>query len=436
MTAPAVDLDHSWRQFSISIIAVLAVSIIGVVLVVAGFSALGTIGLARGEQDRRASEVARFIARAAFVPVSLGDTETLAKVVDIYAEDRDVVSVNVAAPDGKVLVRRDFHPAESARDLAVGTRPVSAPQELRTSAAGDETLAVVQVVLSGTRVRSAVRRSLTWIMLASFVLAAGAVLLDLKLISRMTGRLKDLLDQARRAEELARSNADLEQFAYVASHDLQEPLRKIVSFSELLRQRYSGKLDDEAARMFDLVVDGGLRMRNLIQDLLSYARVQSQAHPLVRVDTGMLVREALEAVEESAKEAGADIKIDSDMPEVLGDGSQLRQVFQNLLSNAIKFRRPDAAPKISVGARREGVYWRISISDNGIGIAPQYQKQAFEMMRRLHPRGKYPGTGIGLALCKRIVERHGGRIWLESQPELGTTIHFTLPDGAPPEPQG
>jgi PAS domain S-box-containing protein len=236
--------------------------------------------------------------------------------------------------------------------------------------------------------------------------------------------LEELVFQ--RTEDLARSNRDLEQFAYVASHDLQEPLRAVAGFVGLLRQRYQGKLDEKADSYIHSAVDGATRMQTLIGDLLSYSRVGTQGKAMEPTDTRESLNDALANLHESIEESGAVIQVDP-LPTVRADATQLTQLYQNLIANAIKFRS-DKPPEIHVGARRERDAWLFGVRDNGIGIDPQYAERIFMIFQRLHTRKAYPGTGIGLAICKRIVERHGGSIWVESQPGQGATFHFTLPD--------
>ena len=226
------------------------------------------------------------------------------------------------------------------------------------------------------------------------------------------------------AEELARSNRELEQFAYVTSHDLQEPLRTVSSFVQLLQKKYENRLDAEADTFIGYAVDGARRMQALIQDLLAYARIGRGRKPAPTDASGAL-RQALGNLNESIQQAAAEIT-HAELPILPVDRSQLVQLFQNLLGNAIKFRSA-APPKIHVNARREGDDWQFSVRDNGIGIDPRQHDEIFEVFRRLHSREKYDGTGIGLAICKKIVDRHGGRIWVESEPGQGATFHFTIP---------
>jgi light-regulated signal transduction histidine kinase (bacteriophytochrome) len=248
-------------------------------------------------------------------------------------------------------------------------------------------------------------------------------------------RLAVELDERRRAEQalsryaadLARSNAELEQFAYVASHDLQEPLRMVASFTQLLARRYRGKLGQDADEFIGFAVDGATRMRSLLDDLLAYSRVGTRGKPLAPTDMNAVLEDALNNLTNSIAESGAAITRES-LPTVPGDRVQLVQLFQNLLANAIKFHG-NGAPQIHVSAGKQDSQWIFGVRDNGIGIAPEQQERIFMIFQRLHHRSEYPGTGIGLAICKKIVERHGGRIWVESRPQEGATFYFSIPEG-------
>jgi PAS domain S-box-containing protein len=227
--------------------------------------------------------------------------------------------------------------------------------------------------------------------------------------------------------ELQRSNAELEQFAYIASHDLQEPLRMVASYTELLAERYRGKLDERADKYIGYAVDGARRMQRLIHDLLAYARVSSQAKPLQPTDTAVLLASVVAMMSKTIENSKAEV-VSENMPTVSADELQLGQVFQNLLGNALKFRG-ERAPRIQFQAEsiENGNMWRFSVADNGIGIDKENGGRLFQMFQRLHTREEYEGTGIGLAISKRIVERHAGRIWFDSAPGQGTTFYFTLP---------
>ncbi|HLL56270.1 MAG TPA: ATP-binding protein [Myxococcaceae bacterium] len=230
-----------------------------------------------------------------------------------------------------------------------------------------------------------------------------------------------------RAEDLSRSNSELEQFAYVASHDLQEPLRMVSSYTRLLSRRYKGKLDQDADDYIQYAVDGAVRMQKLIQDLLSFSRVGTKGAPLVPVRVDDVVSRALKNLEVAIQESGTEVAVTDPLPEVMADGGQLEQLFQNLAGNALKFRAPERKPRIQIRAERLNEReWRFDLEDNGIGIEPQYFERIFVLFQRLHTRAEYEGTGIGLAVCKKIVERHGGRIWVTSRPGEGSTFSFVL----------
>ncbi|MCC3465123.1 MAG: response regulator [Microcoleus sp. PH2017_29_MFU_D_A] len=226
-------------------------------------------------------------------------------------------------------------------------------------------------------------------------------------------------------QELARSNAELEQFAYVASHDLQAPLATIASYAQLLEKRYKDQLDSQAIKFITNIVQGCTRMQTLIDDLLEYSRVGRSQKPFELADCNHVVQQAIANLQGAIRNAQAVVTY-SELPEVMGDISQLVQLFQNLLGNAIKYRH-DAPPTVYITASQHEENWLFSVSDNGIGIAPQHQERIFQIFQRLHTQREYSGTGIGLAICQKIVERHGGSMWVESEPGQGSTFHFTLP---------
>lgn len=242
--------------------------------------------------------------------------------------------------------------------------------------------------------------------------------------SERTWRRQAEEDLARKVDELARSNADLEQFAYVASHDLQEPLRMVTAYTQLLAERYRGKLDENADKFIAYAADGAQRMQVLIRDLLAFSRVGGKEAP-GSVDCNAVMKDVLQALAAAIEESAAVVR-HGELPVVWADRTQVAQVFQNLIGNAIKFRGKEP-PLVSVQAEQAGRQWQFSVSDNGIGIAPEYAENVFVVFQRLHGRAEYPGNGIGLAICKKIVEHNGGKIWVESQADSGSTFKFTLP---------
>ncbi|SFF77271.1 HAMP domain-containing protein [Actinacidiphila alni] len=236
------------------------------------------------------------------------------------------------------------------------------------------------------------------------------------------------------AEDLQRSNSELEQFAYVASHDLQEPLRKVASFCQLLERRYASELDDRARTYIGFAVDGANRMQTLINDLLAFSRVGRLHNDQVPVDLEQIHDATVDALAVAVEESGAEITR-TELPTVTGDTTQFGMLFQNLLSNAIKFRRPDHPPRIHVSAEPDGDFWRFSVTDNGIGIDREFSERVFVIFQRLHTRDTYEGNGIGLAMCKKVVELHGGTIGVDPEHSPGTRVDFTLP-AAPAAPPG
>ncbi|MFX1309777.1 MAG: ATP-binding protein [Promethearchaeota archaeon] len=225
-------------------------------------------------------------------------------------------------------------------------------------------------------------------------------------------------------EDLRRSNEDLQQFAYVASHDLQEPLRAIVSFSQLLEDKYQEKIDKDGKEFIHFITDGAKKMNTLIKDLLSYSRITTHAKPSKLINIEKILKDALYNLQEAIKESGAVITYDK-MPIIKVDKTQFTQLFQNLLSNAIKFRREEP-PRIHIGVKKNNDEWLFSVKDNGIGIESKFFGKLFNIFYRLHTKEEYPGTGIGLPICKKIVQRYGGKIWVESEIGKGSTFFFTI----------
>ncbi|MBW5252185.1 CHASE3 domain-containing protein [Streptomyces poriferorum] len=243
---------------------------------------------------------------------------------------------------------------------------------------------------------------------------------------------EDLL--AQQTEELRRSNSELEQFAYVASHDLQEPLRKVASFCQLLDKRYGTELDARGKQYIDFAVDGAKRMQVLINDLLTFSRVGRVHDSWNVVDLEASLDRGLANLALVIEESGTTIVRADPLPGVNGDATTLAMIWQNLIGNAVKFRRPDEPCVITIGCVREEDFWHFTVTDNGIGIAPEFAEKVFVIFQRLHARDEYDGTGIGLALCRKIIEFHGGRIWLDPEPRPGARIHFCLPVDADTSP--
>jgi light-regulated signal transduction histidine kinase (bacteriophytochrome) len=261
---------------------------------------------------------------------------------------------------------------------------------------------------------------------ANIVLFTAVIWWNAKLLFRAEQeRLKAMEKLKRTSLDLERSNTELQQFASVASHDLTEPLRMITSYLELLNSRAKEKLGAEEQEFIGYAVDGARRMQTLIQDLLAYARVDTRGRPLEPVDCERVMQTALANLKLAIEESHAAVEHER-LPVVDGDVVQLTQVFQNLIGNAIKFRG-NAPPRINIGAQRNNGEWLFQVKDNGIGIDPKNFSRIFVLFQRLHTRQEYPGTGMGLAICKKIIERHGGRIWAESKPGEGTTFFFTIP---------
>ncbi|MFT5469475.1 MAG: signal transduction histidine kinase [Verrucomicrobiales bacterium] len=246
-------------------------------------------------------------------------------------------------------------------------------------------------------------------------------------------RLTQMRDLQHANRALERSNLELQQFAYIASHDLQTPLRSISGFIQLLQKRYGGELDEQADDWIERAVNATANLQNLINDLLVYSRVETRARPFEPVDLNRVLADAYGMIEASVKDGGGEVMI-GQLPKVLGDRAQLVQLFQNLLDNAVKYHREGVPPEVIVTAAGDGEEWVLSITDNGIGIKKEHQERIFEIFRRLHGPNEYPGTGIGLAVCRRLVHRHTGRVWIEkSTPGVGSVFCVGLPDRGIPQ---
>ncbi len=258
------------------------------------------------------------------------------------------------------------------------------------------------------------------------VLAYGEVVVEDGRAARMIGTCQDITERRHAEDALSRSNTDLANFAYVASHDLSEPLRIVSGYVELLASRYSGQLDEQADQFIDYTLSAVARMQKLIADLLAYSSVGSVPIASGLIDMDEVVREALDDLARMIEERGAEVEVD-ELPAVRGDEGLLGRLFQNLVSNAVKFSSAQQ-PRVTISAQRAEGAWRFTVTDNGIGIPAEDRRRIFQMFERGRARDSYPGTGMGLAICKRIVEQHGGDIWVEDASGGGSAFHFTLPD--------
>jgi signal transduction histidine kinase len=256
-----------------------------------------------------------------------------------------------------------------------------------------------------------------------------------EIVMQLAAAERSAAELLRQGRELERSNADLQQFAYVASHDLSEPLRKVANFCQLLERQYAAQLDDRAREYIGFAVDGAKRMQTLIGDLLALSRVGRSTAGFVPVDLDVALDRALGTLADRIAEAGATVRRESALPTVPGDPALLTSLLENLVGNAVKYRRSDVRAEVLVSADADGEFWTVSVRDNGIGVYPQYAERIFAVFQRLHLRDQYGGTGIGLALCRKIVDFHGGRIWLdELQSGPGATFRFTLPQAGASRP--
>lgn len=415
--APSVEALN-WASFGRRL--TLAFSVL-TVLLGAGLTAMAAVRvrtLLELSLAERGEAIAGALARAAFIPLTLEDRPALLALAGGLEGQSSLSSGRILDAGGAEWARFERgRPGEAPLRVSA---PILAPH-----APGTPPIGRVELEMDAGDARAALRRQVTLI-LAFNALFGGVVLVaGLFLIRRLTAGMRELAREAALAEELGRSNRELEEFAYIASHDLQAPLRRITGFAQLLAERYKGRLDREADDYIERIAASTTRMQRLIQDLLTYSRAGSRELERSRVDSGRVLREVLADLESVIKEAGAEVKVGA-MPSVVADPGQLSRLLQNLVGNAVKFRAPGRAPRVRVWAERRGAEWVFSVADNGIGIESRYVTDVFKMFRRLHAANAYPGTGIGLAVSRKIVERHGGRIWVDSEPGQGSTFHFTL----------
>ena len=384
---------------------------------------IGTTGIARDIMERKKTEERRRRTEEAL-------RESEEKYRTLYANVPVGLYRNTSGPHGKFLI------ANQAIARMFG---YSSPEEFMTCKVSDlyvdpgerkafSDLIMAQGRVSGVELRLKKKDGMPiWGSVSASVVRdphGGVVYFD-GMIEDITARKQAEEDLRKTAEDLKRSNQDLEQFACVASHDLQEPLRMVTNYLQLLERRYKDKIGEDGGEFIAYAMEGAARMKNLINDLLEFSRVGTSERPFTAVDSAAAFRNALSNLEVTIKESGASVTHDP-LPMVNADEKQLVQLFQNLVANAIKFRSAEA-PRIQVSASQKGSEWIFSVRDNGIGIDPRFAGRIFVLFQRLHGKEEYPGTGIGLALCRKIVERHGGRIWMESAPGKGATFFFTLP---------
>ncbi|MDP3541518.1 MAG: ATP-binding protein [Elusimicrobiota bacterium] len=382
-------------------------------------SALRLRSLLETSLTQRGEAIAEAAARSAFVPLSLEDRDSLASIASYYEGQSALASLRILDDRGGEWARFS-RPGAPSEGLITVTAPVAARGALES----DPPVGSVVILLDPSGIRATLAWQVTVILGFNGMFAAAILLSGLFIIRRLTGGMHELARQAARAEDLARSNRELEEFAYIASHDLQAPLRRITGFSQLLAKRYKGKIDAEADDFIGRIGLSTERMQNLIQDLLTYSRAGSRTLEPILTDLNRLLRDVLSDLEAPLKEAGVRV-ICGPLPSLVVDAGLVARLLENLLGNAVKFRG-ERPPEIRVSARRERDEWIFSVADNGIGIEPKFIEDVFKMFRRLHPASSYAGTGIGLAVARKVVERHGGRIWVESAPGHGATFHFTL----------
>jgi PAS domain S-box-containing protein len=384
------------------------------------------IAIAREAAEKRAAEAeeSRRILDAImeYVPEGLAIADSEGKVTRSSAYGDDLSGIPKESLEGSTVRERRQRMRFYKPD---GITPAS-----------DEDMPIMKVLLTGEPVKNrelAIKRrdgrQIPILSSAGPIKDKAGALRGVVHVWRDITELKRVEEERERIiSELKRSNQELQQFAYVASHDLQEPLRTVASYVELLAMKYKGKLDEKADKYISFAVQGANRMSELINDLLAFSRVGTRSGPFKRLSMDEALDRALSNLRKSIRESGAAITRDA-MPEVIGDHSQLSQLFQNLIANALKFRKESKLPKIHVSAEHRGNEWIFGVHDEGIGIEPRFYERIFTIFQRLHTKEEYPGTGVGLAIAKRIVERHGGRIWVESKPGEGSSFYFTLPAG-------
>jgi PAS domain S-box-containing protein len=380
------------------------------------------------------------------VHVEQMEAEILARVLDVQVTNRELrrVAVIVENADDAILtttvagiVTSWNAGAEklygySGQEMLGQPGSVLVPRECADEARAmvEETVSVRKAVrLDTVRLRKNGTLVDVSVTVTPIVDAAGEVIEVAAIARDMTERKRTENSLVERSRQLERSNQELEQYAYVASHDLQEPLRKMASFCQLLARRYQGQLDKQADQYIAYVVDGARRMQEMINDLLTFSRVGRPLAVTAEVDCNQVVERARTDLATAIEESGASIMVTGTLPTVRGEWARLVQLFENLIGNGIKFHGKEP-PRVDISAVPEGTGWRFAVADNGIGIEPQYADRIFALFQRLHSRAEYPGTGIGLAVCKKIVEGYGGTLRFDSRPDEGTTFYWTMPKEA------
>ncbi len=358
------------------------------------------------DDDIDAREVAEMLNEIPDVPTQLTRVASLSAGIDLLsdANDIDVVLLDLGLPESRGLQTLNRFCSE-IKDTAIVVLTSADDREVGFAAVQG---GAQDYLIKGKVDAELLTRSVTYAIERH----------------RMSQQMNGLMN------ELRRSNHELEQFAYVVAHDLKAPLRTITSFCQLLSESDNSSFSDEETEFLGFVVDGGQRMKAIIDDLLKYSRVNADNKPPQPADLSALLDRTLANLQSNIEQSGATITHDP-LPTIPGNATQISQVFQNLIGNAIKFRG-EVAPTVHISADERAVDWEFSVRDNGIGIAPKQRERVFQVFQRLHPEGEYEGTGIGLAICKKVVEVHGGQIWIESEPGTGTDFRFTLPKQSPP----
>lgn len=414
-----VEEAQRWAAFARRLMLAFAVLTVLLGAGLTGLSALNTKTFLEANRIQRGQIIADMAARAAFVPMSLEDRRALGHLAASFNDQKFLASLRVVDPQGEEWARLE-RPSPKSSALVSVSAPISVPD----AGPGTPPLGRVEIIMDLAGIRAALIKQIGISLAVSSLFAALILGAGFFMIGKLTRGMRDLAREAARAEDLARSNRDLEEFAYIASHDLQAPLRRITGFAQLLVGRYRGRLDPDADDFLDRIVVGTNRMQTLILDLLTYSRVGSRQLEPASIDVSVVLNEVLADLDPILREAGATVTA-GPLPVLIADRGSFSRLLQNLIGNAVKFRGTQP-PVVRISATRSGSAWVFSVSDNGIGIEPRYASDIFKMFRRLHNAAEYPGTGIGLAVARKIVERHGGRIWAESEPGKGSTFYFTI----------